>query len=38
VGRRIFEGVKKLTRTALVGLGAMILSAPVVAAQANPAI
>jgi putative ABC transport system substrate-binding protein len=33
VGRRIFEGAKKLTRTALVGLGAMILSAPVVAAQ-----
>ena len=33
VGRRIFEGAKKLTRTALVGLGAMILLAPVVAAQ-----
>jgi putative ABC transport system substrate-binding protein len=33
VGRRIFEGAKKLTRTALVGLGVMILSAPVVAAQ-----
>ena len=33
VGRRIFKGAKKLTRTALVGLGAMILSAPVVAAQ-----
>ncbi len=27
------EGVKRLTRTALVGLGVMILSAPVVAAQ-----
>jgi len=33
VGRRIFEGAKKLTRAALVGLGVMILSAPVVAAQ-----
>jgi putative tryptophan/tyrosine transport system substrate-binding protein len=33
VGRRIFEGAKKLTRAALVGLGAAILSAPVVAAQ-----
>ena len=33
MGRRIFEGAKKLTRTALVGLGAVILSAPVVAAQ-----
>jgi hypothetical protein len=33
VGRRIFERAKKLTRAALLGLGAMILSAPVVAAQ-----
>jgi putative ABC transport system substrate-binding protein len=33
VDRRIFEGARKLARTALVGLGAMILSAPVVAAQ-----
>ncbi len=33
VDRRIFEGAKTLTRTALVGLGAMILLAPVVAAQ-----
>jgi len=33
VGRRIFEGAKKLTRTALVGLGAMILLAPVAAGQ-----
>ena len=33
MGRRIFEGARKLTRTVLVGLGAMILSAPVVAAQ-----
>jgi putative tryptophan/tyrosine transport system substrate-binding protein len=33
VNRRIFEGAKKLTRTALVGLGAMIFLAPVVAAQ-----
>ena len=33
VSRRIFEGAKKRTRTVLVGLGAMILSAPVVAAQ-----
>jgi putative ABC transport system substrate-binding protein len=31
--RRIFESAKKLTRTALVGLGAMILSTPGVAAQ-----
>ncbi len=31
--RRIFERAKRLTRTALVGLGAMILSAAVVAAQ-----
>jgi putative ABC transport system substrate-binding protein len=29
----IFEGAKRLTRTALVGLGAMIFLAPVVAAQ-----
>jgi putative ABC transport system substrate-binding protein len=33
VGRRIFAGAKKLTGTALVGIGAMILSAPVVTAQ-----
>ena len=33
VGRRIVEHAKRLTRMALVGLGAMILSAPVVAAQ-----
>ena len=33
VRRGIFEGAKSLTRMALVGLGAMILSAPVVAAQ-----
>ena len=33
VGRKIFECAKRLTRTALVGLGLMILSAAVVAAQ-----
>ena len=31
--RALFASLKKLTRAALVGLGAMILAAPVVAAQ-----
>jgi putative ABC transport system substrate-binding protein len=33
VGRRLVERAKKLTRAALVGLGALVLSAPGVAAQ-----